>query len=205
MTPLTQAKTAFILSLLVGCRTPKIDVATEPKDADILLFDSRNNNYVSIGKSPLNIREKPDALQIISNNDIIALSVEKKGFIIERIFLDKNLPSDVALSIKLKKMNEWIDENRKKEQDKELDNVVREVQRIIATSRNQDYLLAHSNIISLISRYPDTPILWEIKGSIERLRNLTDEALKSYKKSISLGSNDPDIISAVKSMEGEQK
>ena len=199
-------KTFFIcpltLNFLTSCQTPKLEVVSEPQAADVLIFDSKSGSYKQVGKTPLNIRDNQEAMKLINANDMIAISIEKQGYVIEHAFLDKDYSSDINLHIKLKKMAMWVEKEKKQADDRELDSVVREVQRIIAASKKDDYVVAHSSVLSLIARYPEAPILWEMKGSIERLRNQTKEAIKSYKKSLSLGSADPDTMAALRVLEG---
>jgi hypothetical protein len=192
--------TILLLGPLYACQTPKLNIVSDPPEAEVFLFDSRSASYKNVGKTPIDIRESQDARDVISANDVLAISIEKVGFVIEHVFIDKENSADINLSLKLKKMSVWVEKEKKQADDRELDAVVREIQRIISASKKQDYVLAHSGVLSLISRYPEAPVLWDMKGSIERLRNQSDEAIKSYKKSLSLGSNDPETQAALKSL-----
>lgn len=180
-----------------GCQTYSIEITTSPPGADVYIYDEAKATYLLAGKTPFNINDDKKILTLISGSDFLALSIEMKGYVVERMLMDRAQAPKSAFTFNLKKTDDWGATGNINVGTQALEGLIRETQRIINLVKKNELDVAYAGALSLISRHPEVPIFWEMKGSIELLKDRKTDAKKSFEKSIALGSKNPETTAVL--------
>lgn len=196
--------------ILVGCQTYQLEVITTPPNASVYIFDEQRKTYVLAGKTPFNLDTSKKLLSFVDGNETLAISIEKKGYITERMLIEQASAPKGTMTFTLKKF-ELPDQEAATstetlliQDQKVLESVLRDVYRVMQLQKESDYDVAYATVLGLISRYSDTPLFWEMKGSLEVLRKNQVDALASYKKAVALGSTSPELKDALAELESRK-
>lgn len=198
----------FIHLTMIGCQTYQLEVITTPSNASVYIFDESRKTYILAGNTPFNLDRSKKLLSFVDGNETLAISIEKKGYITERMLIEQSNAPKGSMTFTLKKFEQPELEKEKEvaetlltQDQKVLESVLREVFRVIQLQKKSDYDVAYASVLGLISRYSETPLFWEMKGSLEMLRKNPGEALTSYKKAVALGSTSPELKDALAKLE----
>jgi hypothetical protein len=201
----TLAVVALIFVGMTGCQTYSVEIVTNPADAEVYIYDQEKATYKLAGKTPFNLNTNQKMLDLVQGADALAISIEKKGYVVERLLLDHSQAPKAAFTFNLKKIEDWSMGPQvaggKDLKPEAIEELLRESQRVSQQIRKRDLEVAYTGIMAMISRYPQVAILWEMKGSVELLRNQKMEAVKSFKQSLALGSKSPETKVAIQKLE----
>lgn len=176
----------FFLLLLFGCATgPKISLQSEPDKADVYVFSEINRSFENLGKTPLILEADDARLKEFNANNMTVIRVEKEGHAPENILIPGNKLQDVKVMLKLKQNNEWISKDNTSIS-KVAEEIARGLHQINRETNSRKYSSALERINSLLAKYPETSIFYDIKGSLHLLLSEREEAKRSFKKALEL-------------------
>jgi hypothetical protein len=175
----------FLISSLATCAfASKIEIVTNPEEAEVFVINPENGERVTVGTTPY---EGPlDLLsQKASGATSFIIEIDKPGFDSYRLLYSVIASSDVTLRVNLPLKNDI-----KLTQDIDLlMSDLFDVQRLV---RGRDYASALSKVELLEAKFPQYSILHEIKGSVFYLTQDFTRALASYRRAFSLNAKNRD-------------
>lgn len=181
----------MLFTALCGCQTYQLKVVTNPPDADVMILDPKTQSYRNAGKSPLELNSDQDGGQLFSmlkGADLITLTVEKPGYVIEHFLIDRAVAPKQTLNLALKPVEATPVTGVRVTADESLvaDRVGTQIQGVMRQIDRGEYASAHATVARLIESYPLASILWDMRGSLALLKGDADDAARSFKQSLAL-------------------
>lgn len=174
----------FTLTISNTLWASKIEIFTNPEEAEVYVINPENGERVTVGTTPY---EGPlDLLsQKASGSTSFVIEIAKPGFDSYRLLYSIISSGDVTLRVNLPLKNEI-----KLTQDLDLlMSDLFDVQRMV---RARDFNSALTKIELLEAKFPQYSILHEMKGSIFYLTQDFTRALSSYRRAFSLNAKNRD-------------
>lgn len=169
-----------LFGLLFGCAASNLSVNSVPQEAEVSVVGD-SGSPVFLGKTPLNVPTDQVTSQV---NGSATLVIAKPGFKSEHFLVPKiSLSSRVQVSAQLKEDNV---SPMCAEADETLSRVVRDVAEVQNLMLQKRYDQAKSLLDGLILRHPKVSVFHDLQGNIYYLQRVTDQALKSYQRSLQL-------------------
>lgn len=176
----------FLLFTLISCATgSKISLQSEPDKADVYVFAERSRTFEKLGQTPLILEADDARLKELNANNMSVLRIEKAGHAPENILIPSNKLQDVKVMLNLKQNSEWISKDSASIS-KVAEDIARSLHQINRETNSRKYSSALERINSLLAKYPETSIFYDIKGSLHLLLSEREEAKRSFKKALEL-------------------
>lgn len=169
-----------------ACQSHRISIVTEPVGAKISVYDDGTKTYQNLGTTPFELTDRSKQIpSSLLSSKIVAFNIQLPGYVSEHIFIDHTNNPKIDIRLKLKTAGEWIDSDRQiySEIAQGVTAAVLSINQFLEKKRYDDALAVTDD---LVEKYPQAYILWDLKGSIHFLNNQTDQARRSYKKSLSI-------------------
>jgi tetratricopeptide (TPR) repeat protein len=172
--------------------------------ASVKIWDQVADKFVELGTTPLQVSQA-DLKDKSQNADWIYLDISAPGYVPEHIVLPREAASSQKIRISLKQVEWWNDPSRGLGS-----RIVQQVgvnfQKIYRSIRQGKFDDALTQVESVIKEYPQTSILYDIRGSIYVLKGSMDSAISSYERSLQLSSDNPEtskILEQLKNKRGQ--
>lgn len=186
----------FVLALafFYGCSSSikenaELSISTQTQ-AQVQIYDQVADKLIDLGQTPFKISQS-DLAEKSENADWVYLVVAAPGFVPEHILLPKEASSSQKIRINLKQV-EWWNDPSKGLGSRIVQQVGINFQKIYRFIRQGKLDDALTQVESVISEYPQTAILYDIRGSIFVLKGARDSAIGSYERSLQLSSDNPE-------------
>jgi tetratricopeptide (TPR) repeat protein len=177
----------FLFNLLILtniCFAAKIDIKSNPVEAEILIYFSENSPPQKIGKTPFTYNLEELINTYVKKNSFI-IELRKDGFEPYKILFSKTSNLDVELSVNLE-VNKDISTIKKHDQ---LIVEIFDVQKLI---RGKNFTDALGKLNNLEKDYPHFSIISELKGTTYYMMKDIEKALSQYRKAFALNSDNVD-------------
>lgn len=177
----------FIISSLQVAYAAKLQIKSNPPEAEIFVYSDASSAPEKIGKTPF----KADLQELIDTyvkKNIFILEIKKDGFEDYKILFTRNAEADITLSVNL-------EVSKKIATIKSHDTLMTrlfEVQRLV---RAKNYGDALSQLDELEEKYPHFSIIAELKATAYYMNKDVEKALSYYRRSFALN---PDNVDAYK-------
>jgi tetratricopeptide (TPR) repeat protein len=158
-----------------------LNIDTKPSKATVYKYEKRSKTFVKLGVTPLEIK----AEELDEIKDVVALKVEKEGYVVEHLVYDKNNRENVDYLISLKAVETWSDKDAEVSS-KLAGAIAQKVQTINSLVLRKRLKEALTLVQKLIDQYPKAFTFYDIKGSICILKGDKRQGIASLKKSLSL-------------------
>lgn len=172
----------IILTLFLAACSSKsyLTIKTKPESATISAFNEKTQAFEPIGQTPVIIKDQ-DLAYLESG----VLKIEKKGFVTENIIFPAGSISSTEITFQLKENHEWIGKESKSIS-KVAEDIAKTLHQINRHTSAREYNSALTLSNTLIDKYPDTSLFYDIRGSIYLLLNQREEARRNFQKSLEL-------------------
>ena len=192
----------FIVALQ-ACQTYELKVVTNPPDAEVFILDPRTSSYSKVGTTPLAMEAGNDAkiFSLIDGSDLLGLTVEKKGYVVEHFLIDRAAAPKQTLGLTLKPIADWTNATEVKADIDEsviADRVGVQVQEVMRKVQSRDFAAAEAIIARLLEAYPRAAFLWDVRGSVALLKDDQEEAVRSFQQSLALRPENAETQSALR-------
>jgi hypothetical protein len=174
----------IILIMICGAQAAKIDIRSNPEEAEILIYMSENAVPQKIGKTPFTYNLEELINTYVKKNNFI-IEIRKEGFEPYKILFSKTSNLDVELSVNLE-VNKDIRTIRKHDQ---LIVEIFDVQKLI---RGKNFADALNKLNLLEKDYPHFSIIAELKGTTYYMMKDIEKSLSQYRKAFALNSENVD-------------
>jgi tetratricopeptide (TPR) repeat protein len=191
-----------VLSCAVsGCATHRVAFRTEPPEASVRLLNQESGLYEEAGKTPLTIDGETSLPIPIRSSDVVAVMIEKEGFVPQHFLVDLAANPDVTLNVRLAEIGAT---GREGANPKSFDEFGRRVQLINSLVAARNLQQAYGEARALSDAFATSAVAWDIRGSLEVLLNHLDMAQASYRKSLQIDPNNAETLAALAAI-GEKR
>ncbi len=195
----------LLLASLFSCariRPIESDLSIQSdKVAKVSLKGPESDELIELGSTPLklSIQELHDKNK---NADWIMLVISAPGHAVEHIILPADASTKINLDLKLKPI-EWWNDPSKVVPSQVVNHVGKFIQKIYSHIRQSQLEEALGLCEKLISEFPHTSFLLDLKGSIQVLQGKKAEAISSYERSLQISSDNPETMSILSDLKKE--
>jgi tetratricopeptide (TPR) repeat protein len=202
----------YILFLLVipGCSMLGISkndiqfkIISNPENAYVYLYDSKEKKYIELGKTPLLIDKNDKRLKNSALPSVTHLMIAKEGYTPESIIWNTKILSNIDLNINLKHIDVWANPSSEAASTF-INDVGRQIKKIYSDIRMNKLDQAKKSSELLQAKYPKASIFYDIKGSLLMLEGKNDQALLQYEKSLALDPNNEETQNIIKFIKARQ-
>ena len=176
-----------LVCVLNSCQTSEIKLDSVPAGATVEVLNPEKQGYEEVGKTPY-IMEGDSMLQMFNSKNMLSLRISKPGYVVEHVFIDKSNNPKVDLHTQLKPVANW-QVDLKDILSEHASAVASRVQVINGNIHGRRYEDAMADIRDLLTHYPQSYFLYDMKGSVHVLRGEKLEARNSFEKSLSIFQN----------------
>lgn len=178
-----------------ACATPNLRVSSNPDGAEVSLTYGADSTETVVGKTPLDVDNR--FLQT-DRGDYVRLTVKKSGYRTESIVLPTSrMQSAVSLAVTMK-------ETTIPQECLALDETTERVAKTVAAAQSliqsKNYDLAERQLVNLQSEFPSVSVVYDLLGNISYIKRDFPQALRFYKKSLSLSPGSPETARMVEKL-----
>lgn len=178
-------KSCAVLTLVywgtLSCASLQIEVATEPSEAEVLVYESDTKRFVSMGQSPLTVDRSLLREHGVSNSGPLTLALRKPGYAGETMTFDVRSRPKVELDISLQPVEQIAIDGQTV-----IDTFAQALLDVQESAVQGDIESALSGLQDLLERYPGVATLWDISGGLHVLKGDTASAIASYERALEL-------------------
>lgn len=174
--------TFFLIS--TGAFAAKIDIKSNPEEAEIFVYYDENAAPQKLGKTPYNYNLEELIKTYVKKNNFI-IEIRKEGFDPYKVLFTKTSGMDVELSVNLE-VSKDIKTIKKHDM---LMSELFEVQKLI---RSKNFADALTKLTILEKDFPHFSIIAELKATNYYMMKDVEKALSYYRKAFALNSDNVD-------------
>lgn len=174
--------TFFLLS--TAAFAAKIDIKSNPEEAEIFIYNDDSSPAQKLGKTPYNNNLDELIKTYVKKNNFI-IEIRKEGFDPYKVLFTKTSSLDVELSVNLE-VSKDIKTIKKHDM---LMSELFEVQKLI---RSKNFADALTKLTTLEKDYPHFSIIAELKATNYYMMKDVEKALSYYRKAFALNSENVD-------------
>lgn len=175
---------SILFSISLAATAAKIDIKSNPEEAEIFVYNDDNSAPQKLGKTPYNNNLDELIKTYVKKNNFI-VEIRKDGFDPYKVLFTKTSGLDVELSVNLE-VSKDIKTIKKHDM---LMSELFEVQKLI---RSKNFSDALTKLTSLEKEYPHFSIIAELKATNYYMMKDVEKALSYYRKAFALNSENVD-------------
>ena len=176
--------TAILTLFSVNVLAEKIEIKSNPEEAEIYVLSDESAAPQKIGKTPFK-QDLKELIQTYVKKNNFVIELRKDGYESYRILLTKTSNLDVELSVNM-------EVSREIQTIKKHDLLVVELFDVQKLIRGKNFVDAMNKLNELEKKYPHFSIIAELKATTYYMQKDVEKALSYYRKAFALNSDNVD-------------
>ena len=194
--------TIVMLCSILACQTHRIGFKTTPDAASVRVLNQQTGLYEHVGNTPFTIDGKASLPIAIQKSDLVAVALEKDGYVTEHFVVDLSSNPQIEIVSQLKPLTNlagvFDQQNNRTAED-----MGRKIQSVYRQVAAENLTQAYAEASKLTDVYPKSSLAWDIRGSVEVLMSKNGLAVGSYKKSLGLNPDNQETKDALLKIESK--